>query len=391
MDLCISILLFTILSIQNEINFVNCREFTILDQRNTHIDITHHGLVTVDIKKLYSTHELAYKYNPSDDSKTFTPNQGYLINKVTKRDAVLWDARDYGNVYSDKVFVGFNQNHERVFRVYFPGEPPRLSVFEPPKPLEPLLITLDVKTQRNTDQVLYEYNVRDQVHTFTPLPRFLVDRVVKGRRQLWECEDGVYPEKIMIIPDQYGEPTLRFKFPKSGSKGVRNESLLEKSSNNDYESESNNDYELVNLNIAVNKSTDKFEYAKKREYVIYTANDNYAFKLVNDNKIEIWKADEEKEYATKVMAADNKVLIYIGEGTSACTKVFNKGSDGNWKEDTSGMGTGSDGTGAGTTGYYIQTHCHRNLTGRLYGIDLSGRGMTAGLQYDPGMISAGDD
>nr|PVC50499.1 hypothetical protein MACL_00002231 [Theileria orientalis] len=228
MDLCISILLFTILSIQNEINFVNCREFTILDRRNTHIDITHHRLVTVDIKNCSTNSRVSCDYDPTNDSSTFTPNQGYFINKVTKREAVLWDAKDYNYIYSNKLFVGFNQNHESVFRVYFPPKPPKIPVLEPPKPLEPeppkpvepeptkpILFTLDVKIKRNTNEFLYHYDERYRTHTFTPNKGFAIDRVVKGRHHVWQCENGVYPEKVLIIPDQDGEPVLRFMFPKS--------------------------------------------------------------------------------------------------------------------------------------------------------------------------------
>ncbi|BAM42429.1 uncharacterized protein TOT_040000796 [Theileria orientalis strain Shintoku] len=221
MDLCISILLFTILSIQNESNFVNCREFTILDRRNTHhIDITDNGLVTVNIKKCCTDSRLVCDYNPSDDSRTFTPNQGYLINKVTKSDAVLWDAKDFNDIYSNKVVVGLNEYHERVFRVYFPPKPPKIPIIEPPKPVEPeptkpMLFTLDVKIKRSTNEFLYQYDERHLTHTFTPNKGFAIDRVVKGNHQVWKCENCVYPERVLIIPDQDGEPVLRFMFPNS--------------------------------------------------------------------------------------------------------------------------------------------------------------------------------
>ncbi|UKJ89393.2 hypothetical protein MACJ_002643 [Theileria orientalis] len=75
------------------------------------------------------------------------------------------------------------------------------------------LITLDVKTKESINGVCYEYDENNRTHTFTPLPGFLVGRVVKGQHKMWECENGVYPEKVFIFPNEDGEMILRVQFP----------------------------------------------------------------------------------------------------------------------------------------------------------------------------------
>ncbi|UKJ90653.1 hypothetical protein MACJ_001587 [Theileria orientalis] len=204
--------------LETENRFVVSNTLIQIHDRGTQSINNQFQLITVDIKNCSTNSEVVCDYNTSDNSSTFTANPGYLINKVTKRDTVLWDAKDYNNVYSNRVFVGFNESLEPIFRVYFPGEPPKLSVPVPPKPLKPdltkpTLITLDVKIKEPTNEILYEYDKRNQTHTFTPLPGFAIDRVVKGRNQMWKCEDGVYPEKVLIILDQGGDQVLRFQFP----------------------------------------------------------------------------------------------------------------------------------------------------------------------------------
>ncbi|UVC50046.1 hypothetical protein MACK_003669 [Theileria orientalis] len=70
----------------------------------------------------------------------------------------------------------------------------------------------------------------------------------------------------------------------------------------------------------------------------FTAKTGFAFKLVYElidkkTRSEIWKTDKESEYALKVVVeGGNKLTIYIGSGGS--TKVFKKGSDDIWTEDT---------------------------------------------------------
>ncbi|UKJ89265.2 hypothetical protein MACJ_002513 [Theileria orientalis] len=403
MNLWLSTLWLLYLSARYRNNFVKCKES--LPQSRTYHSRGKftHKLIKVDIKNLFSTSELVYDYNPSGNSHTFTPNPGYLINKVTKRDTVLWDAKNYSNVYSNRVFVGFNESLEQIFRVYFPGEPPKLSVPITPKPLEPkrtkpTLITLDVKIKETTDEIDYEFNYKRQTHTFTPNPGFAIDRVVKGSRQVWECEDGVYPEKVLIILDEDDNPVLRFQFPEPVRKVKPIVRGPEKSSKEVYElvdldvdpmrstgsctrdlilsygrpyshdprgrrmltgldlegsgsqpDETSSDSDQtgsstpktgVDLDITSDtRTTKEFEYKKYGQYVTYLAKGNNSFKLVKDGTTEVWKETDSTKYSSKVevdlINNDSKaVTIYFPDNK---TKVFVKDSMGSpWKEiDTS--------------------------------------------------------
>ncbi|UVC50253.1 hypothetical protein MACK_004129 [Theileria orientalis] len=94
--------------------------------------------------------------------------------------------------------------------------------------------------------------------------------------------------------------------------------------------------------ININYPYESYFYKNEFENNIrtFTAKKGFAFKganeYVDNNKVEIWKTDKESEYANKIVnEGGNKVTIHIGEGTSASTKVFNKGTDGKWTEDAS--------------------------------------------------------
>ncbi|UKJ90663.2 phosphoinositide 5-phosphatase [Theileria orientalis] len=306
-----------------------------------------HQLATVDIKNLSSTCELVYNYNPSDDSHMFTANPGYLINKVTKRDTVLWDAEDYNNVYSNRVFVGFNESLEPIFRVYFPGEPPKLSVPVPPKPLEPdltkpTLITLDVKIKEPTNEILYEYDKRNQTHTFTPLPGFAIDRVVKGRNQMWKCEDGVYPEKVLIILDQGGDQVLRFQFPEPVKQVPlrQPEPRLELPPHSSHKREHllvETEYDQrvpVDLNVQIDQGTKFFTYDDRTSVSIFIANDDYVFGKIKDvdyvgngeNEITVWdpKNSGEHSYRVEYDTIDYFITVYLVNGSKKEFKKVNR-------------------------------------------------------------------
>nr|PVC50954.1 hypothetical protein MACL_00001896 [Theileria orientalis] len=85
---------------------------------------------------------------------------------------------------------------------------------EPEQLSAPILATLDVKVKETTATVRYEYDDDTGTHTFTPNPGFLIGTVVKGTHQMWVCGDGVYPEKVLVFPDQSGEMMLRVQFPR---------------------------------------------------------------------------------------------------------------------------------------------------------------------------------
>ncbi|UKK01661.2 hypothetical protein MACK_002479 [Theileria orientalis] len=92
----------------------------------------------------------------------------------------------------------------------------------------------------------------------------------------------------------------------------------------------------VDLNIKSDtKTTNKYDYKKVGEYVTYTAKDNNAFKLVKDDKTQIWKETNANNYSTKVevecLASDGKAVTVCSAGDN--TMVFKKsGKNEPWSE-----------------------------------------------------------
>ncbi|UVC50074.1 hypothetical protein MACK_003939 [Theileria orientalis] len=91
----------------------------------------------------------------------------------------------------------------------------------------------------------------------------------------------------------------------------------------------------VDLNIKSDtKTTNKYDYKKVGEYVTYTAKDNNAFKLVKDDKTEVWKATDSTEYSTKVevehMVDEGKAVTIYLDGNK--TRLFKKDKNHPWNE-----------------------------------------------------------
>ncbi|UVC49997.1 hypothetical protein MACK_003620 [Theileria orientalis] len=168
-------------------------------------------LIAVDIKNFSSSPELAHAYNEFDGSHTFTANQGYLIDKVTKRDRVLWDANYYGSECAISVYVGLNELGEKIFRVNFPKQVPILPPILPDLKLKPHEIVLDVleflhrKFDRKKSPERSKYHVmrmfNDLDYWFSPTIRCV--RVTRGNVKVWDKgERGiVFPNSVSYIID----------------------------------------------------------------------------------------------------------------------------------------------------------------------------------------------
>ncbi|UVC49905.1 hypothetical protein MACK_003523 [Theileria orientalis] len=171
-------------------------------------------LISVNINERESTDEVCYQYNELNDTHTFTPNHGCLIKKVIKGTRVLWDSKDFDYQYGTHVFVGVNEHSEPVFRVYFP----RPEIVVDPQELDPKLVSVDLKQKHSNRFFSYKYDKKLQTHTFTPNPPYVFYRATKGDHVIWRHESGEYPERLLIVPDEYGHSMLRVQFPESDVK-----------------------------------------------------------------------------------------------------------------------------------------------------------------------------
>ncbi|BAM40601.1 uncharacterized protein TOT_020000856 [Theileria orientalis strain Shintoku] len=331
MNLCISAIFALIyLLLQNGRNFAKGIEYKAENHKITqNKNKSTPKLITVDVTKQRSNDQYRYEYKFYKLSHTFIAEPGHLIEKVTFQDSVLWDSKDYGNCYSNQVFVGRDEKGKKVFRIYFPTDAPKIcatflpepvkdyetvegreseSKYEklhesiPPKPkrrqsvyypllnrlyqpstgpqtfqdpesyyemgpgremkpeeklkaelgpesesaggidiqhirsilkdiqrkigsvtppipepktesTKPKLVTLEVKNKKSTEEIDYEYDEKHRTHTFTPNKGYLIHDVTRKGKVMWECENGVYPERVLIFLDANGEPALRLQFP----------------------------------------------------------------------------------------------------------------------------------------------------------------------------------
>ncbi|BAM41356.1 uncharacterized protein TOT_030000618 [Theileria orientalis strain Shintoku] len=91
----------------------------------------------------------------------------------------------------------------------------------------------------------------------------------------------------------------------------------------------------VDVNIKKNtKSSSKFDYKRVGQYVIYTPKDNYVFKLVKDDKTEVWKTTDTSIYSIRVevddMGDSSAFTVYLPENK---IRVFKKDCrDKTWHE-----------------------------------------------------------
>ncbi|UKJ89140.1 hypothetical protein MACJ_002387 [Theileria orientalis] len=292
--------------------------------------------ITVDINKRESSKYTNYEYDSEKHTHTFTPADSYFIFIIKRGEEQLWKSK--GSIFPEKLTILVDKSGNQTLRLHLPQD----VVFdidltsEPEAEPEFYLLTLDVKIKESTSEVYYEYDEEHLTHTFTPRPGFLVDRVVKGRHQVWECANGVYPEKVFIVPDEHGEPTLRLKFP---DVEIVPEPLVPggraRAETNDHPAKT-----PIELNIGLESSTQFIDYSCQMDVCTFTPRSDCAFSLVKElrgyslsgTQIIIWQATNPKEYLSKVEYnyVNYLATLYLYDGS---IKKFKKISN-DWEDYT---------------------------------------------------------
>ncbi|UKK01499.2 hypothetical protein MACK_002314 [Theileria orientalis] len=277
--------------------------------------------ITVDINKRESSKYINYEYDSEKHTHTFTPTGSYFIFIVKKGEKQLWKSK--GGIYPEKITILVDESGKPAMRLKFPQDvvhEPEIKHEPAPEP-ELYLVTLDVKIKENTSKVKYEYDQEHRIHTFTPLPGFLIDRVVKGSYQIWECKNGVYPEKVLILPNEEGEMVVRILFPNV-------EIVSETVAHRGPVSSERKPYPAkvpIELNIGLETSTQYIEYSCKMDVCTFRPRSNYAFSLVKElrgyslsgTQVIIWQATNPKEYLSKVEYnyVNYLVTLYLSDGS----------------------------------------------------------------------------
>nr|PVC52915.1 hypothetical protein MACL_00000435 [Theileria orientalis] len=314
--------------------------FDVIDSRDSSRarlpDDIKYNLFTLDIKNQESADEYKYEYKVSNNSHTFTSNLGYLIDKVTKGDLVLWEAKDYGNEYGSSVFVGPNENGERVFRVKFAGPGP-ISTEDFGKPVDPNavprptrpikysnlgtkrenydvpvseseaeereevdaehMIALNIKKKESSKFVTYEKDEENEVESFTAKEPYRFCFLMKGERKVWSYESGEFPNKASIMRDDRGERFLRLQYIKPEEAVVKKDKLAGVSPK---KIEELRERTKSGVDLFMNNSSYNFNYYHNGCIHDFKAAPEYLFDRVTIRGTELWRAKDESEYSHRV-------------------------------------------------------------------------------------------
>ncbi|UKJ88027.2 hypothetical protein MACJ_000469 [Theileria orientalis] len=299
-------------------------------------DDTKYNLFTLDIKNKESGDEYKYEYKLSDNSHTFTSNLGFLIGKVTKGDTVLWEAKDYGYEYGSSVFVGLNEQGERVFRVNFAGTGPistedfgkPVDPYDVPRPRRPIkhsrlaskrenydvpvsesesderqevdpehLIALNLKKKTSSKFVTYERDEENDVEAFTAKEPYRFCFLMRGERKVWSYENGEFPNKAFLMRDDRGERFLRLQYVKPETAVVKKDKLDGVSP---IKIQELGERTKTSVDINMKKSSYNFNYFCNGRVHHFHAGAEYLFDRVLISGTVLWKSKDESEYAHRV-------------------------------------------------------------------------------------------
>ncbi|UKJ89135.2 hypothetical protein MACJ_002382 [Theileria orientalis] len=277
---------------------------------------------------------------------TYTTKEDHGFKLVKEDGVTIWEASD-DTSYSSKVEVELMLNDCKAAIVYLNDDETKVFIrdgagkpwteFDTSK-VNPKSINVDFPNNSH----FYTNTLDNGVRTFEARKGFAFNGANKyvdnNKIPLWKTEnESEYSSKIV---NEGNKVTIHLSH---GSTKV-----IEKGSDGKWPGESSGDSKSgskeskpvkkngVDVNLkSDNKTTKKFEYEKKGKIVTYTAIGNNAFKLVKDDKAQIWKETDSTKYSTKIevdlMNEDGKaVTIHLGENK---TRVFMKDSVNQpWKE-----------------------------------------------------------
>ncbi|BAM40726.1 uncharacterized protein TOT_020000981 [Theileria orientalis strain Shintoku] len=244
-------------------------------------------VVEVDLSVKQSNDWVIYQRYDQEDIDLFICKTGYLISKVKKGQAVVWQWQQ-GLDYPNRVIIHKDEHGKKMATVKFPGD-------------EHILLILDVAVRQSTNEVDY---VKDQhgIDAFIPKPGYRIHRVVKNGKFVWECQDGIYPDRINIVYDENGRPIARFKFPDAVPEAAPPVAapppevapppppppeIKERSG--------------MQLDLMAKEPTQYYNYEDQGNVGTYTPYDTVAFNSIMKKNSTIWSTRDKKKYATLVV------------------------------------------------------------------------------------------
>ncbi|UKJ88036.2 hypothetical protein MACJ_000478 [Theileria orientalis] len=199
---------------------------------------------------------------------------------------------------------------------------------------------LDIKSEKSNDKI--DYKKDGQYVTYTPKGGNNFTVVKEDKTEIWEAINASeYSSKVEVDLMNNDAKAITVYLPENKTKVFKKDGANKLWKEIDT-TKANPILVDIKLEHPTYFSTNNFNNNVRT----FEAKTGFSFNAVREGDNLIWSTSNAKEYFKKVVAEGDKVTIHIGEGTTASTKVFNKGSDGNWAEDTSSQGTGTGGSGA---------------------------------------------
>ncbi|UKK01414.2 hypothetical protein MACK_002228 [Theileria orientalis] len=209
------------------------------------------------------------------------------------------------------------------------GSPPPADGGTEPETKTGVDLNITSETQ-STDN--YDYKKVGEYVTYSAKDNHAFQLVMDGEIEVWKASGNNYSSKIEVDLMSDGSKAVTV-FPLDETK------VFLKGSNDTSFTEI--DVSKINAKT-VNIGFEHESYFYKNELIdnirTFTAKKGFMFNGANDyvdnDKIEVWKAANEKEHANKIVNEGNKVTIHLADGT---TKEFSKGPDGRWPGTVKGV------------------------------------------------------
>ncbi|UKJ88538.1 hypothetical protein MACJ_000982 [Theileria orientalis] len=268
--------------------------------------------------------------------QTYTPKDNYAFKLVKDHRTELWEARDANN-YSTRVEVDLMNYDAKAITIYFAENMTKVFKKDGENDFWTTIDTTKVNPcslniTYSHETYLYKNEYKNNIRKFIPKTGFAfkcANEYVDGKKvEIWKTDlETEYSNKIevdLINNDSKavtvymaGNKTRVFK--KDGKNNPWNEIYTTivnpRSINIKYERESYFCTNTIDNNgVRTLEAKTGFAFKCAHEYINYT-------------RVEIWKAENENEYANKIVNEGKKVTIHLADGS---TKMIEKGADGKW-------------------------------------------------------------
>ncbi|UKK01691.2 hypothetical protein MACK_001044 [Theileria orientalis] len=158
---------------------------------------------TVDINVKQSTPTIDYFVYPEVNKERFVCKSGYLLSELLINGNSF---RKFTENHPDRALILPDPSGEPTLRLLHPGE------VDPDEPVETRFTSVDINVKQSTNTVEYFVYPDLNIERFVCLPGYLIsDLLIKGNSFRKFTEN--HPDRLLILPDENGEPTLRILHP----------------------------------------------------------------------------------------------------------------------------------------------------------------------------------